>query len=140
MYRDAPGWAAQARGVNLLDLMLTLPALVVAVVLAARGSRRAWVVWLGVLGYVLYNAAIFAFTIAFNRLFPVYVAVFGLAIFDITLVTTTIRRDLPAGDVTTAPRVAARACLMLVAALFVLAWMAEIVPAIDQQHDSEKHH
>src|SRR5919109_5583665 len=65
LYRDPAAWAAQARGVNLVDLVVTLPTLVIAMALSARGSGRARVVWLGALGYVLYNAVIFAFELAF---------------------------------------------------------------------------
>jgi hypothetical protein len=128
LYRDTPGWAAQARGVNLIDLTGTLPALVLTIALSARGSRRARVVWFGVLGYVLYNAAIFAFEIAFNRLFLVYVGVLGLAVFG--LLAMAIEGDLPIAHVPSAPRVTVSVYLLLVAALFLLAWLAEIVPAL----------
>jgi hypothetical protein len=47
LYRDAPGWAAQARGVNLVDLVGILPTLVVAMALAARRSWCARIVCVG---------------------------------------------------------------------------------------------
>src|SRR5690242_1769473 len=66
LYRDAPLWAAQARGTDIITLTVAVPALVVALILAARGSLRGEIVWLGVLGYATYMYAIFAFTVAFN--------------------------------------------------------------------------
>src|SRR5438105_12306709 len=82
LYRDpAASWTAQARGVNLVDVIVTVPTLVASVALSARGSWRARIVWLGTLGYVLYNAAIFAFELAFNRFFLLYVGVLSLAVF-----------------------------------------------------------
>ena len=88
LYRDAPGWAGQSRGVNLVDLVAGLPTLVASMLLSARGSWRARVVWLGVLGYVLYDEVIFAFEIAFNRLFLAYVALLSLAVFALIALLT----------------------------------------------------
>jgi hypothetical protein len=46
VYRDPREWADQARGINLVDLLVTFPALLGSVLLAARGSWRARMVWL----------------------------------------------------------------------------------------------
>lgn len=129
LYRDAPGWAAQARGVNVIDLAVTLPTLGVALFLSARGSpSRARLVWLGVLGYVLYNAVIFAFTTAFNQLFLVYVGVLGLSVFSIVAMASD--RGMPRGQLTRRPRGVVSVYLFVLAALFLVAWLAEILPAL----------
>lgn len=131
LYRDAPAWAAQARGVNLVDLFFALPALVASMVLSARDSIRARVVWFGVVGYILYNAVIFAFDIAFNALFLVYVGILSLALFSLMALLTHldaegIRTRFSAGT----PIRATAVYLVILAALFFLAWMKDIVPAI----------
>jgi hypothetical protein len=131
LYRDAPAWAAQARGVNLVDLVVTLPTLIVVLLLAARGSRRARVVWLGVLGYVLYNAVIFGFTTAFNQLFLVYVGVLGVSVFA----SAALLKDgrIPLGHLTGAARTVVSVYLLALTALFLAAWLSEIVPALATQ-------
>ena len=72
-YRDAAVLVPQARGQDMLTLVLAVPALVVALYYARRGSLRAYVVWLGVTGYLLYTYASYSFLTAFNRLYLVYV-------------------------------------------------------------------
>jgi hypothetical protein len=128
LYRDPAGWAAQARGVNVVDIVATLPTLVIAMVLAGRGSWRARIVWLGVLGYVLYNAVIFAFAIAFNELFLVYVAVFGVAVFSNVVLFREGR--IPRGGSVGAARLVTSIYLLALGALFLLAWLGEILPAL----------
>jgi hypothetical protein len=88
-------------------------------------------VWLGALGYVLYNAVIFAFELAFNRFFLVYVGLLAFAVFalianltqlDLSVLPTRFSRSTPTRSVS--------AYLVIVAALFLLAWMRDIVPAL----------
>ena len=50
---------------------------------AARGSARALVVWLGTLGYLLYQAVLFCFATPFNNLFLFYVAYLSLAVWSL---------------------------------------------------------
>src|SRR6185437_4934995 len=80
VFRDTAVTAGNARGTDLVILVVALPALVIAMALTARGSLRAQIVWLGALGYILYNAIFFAFAVAFNPLFLVYIAVLSLAL------------------------------------------------------------
>ncbi|MGH9893569.1 MAG: hypothetical protein ACREA0_16590, partial [bacterium] len=55
LYTDSP-WAREAlRGGDLVTHGLATPMLLGALILSARGSRRAQVVWLAMLGYSIYN-------------------------------------------------------------------------------------
>lgn len=131
IYRDAPLWAAQARGVNLVDLVIALPTLVFSLLFSTRRSLRARMVWLGVLGYVLYNAMIFAFNVAFNPLFFVYVGLLSLSVFSsIALLSHVDVNGVRARFSLDTPTRTVSGYLMMVAALFFLAWMKDIVPAI----------
>ena len=60
LYRDAPVNAAQAVGQDLITLVVALPTLVISAILALRGSRRAHLVWLGVLVYLVYTYLTYA--------------------------------------------------------------------------------
>src|SRR5664279_2637104 len=69
-----------ARGTALVLLVLTVPLLAVAMVLAARGSVGAVIVWLGALAHIAYNAQLFLYGTPFNHLFLMYVAMLGLSV------------------------------------------------------------
>ena len=83
VYRDAPSWVAQARGQDLVTLVLVVPLMLAAYIGARRGSTRAFLVWLGCVGYIAYSYAIYAFSAHFNSLFLVYVATFGIATYTL---------------------------------------------------------
>jgi hypothetical protein len=99
--------------------------------LAVRGSWRARMVWLGILGYLVYDEVIFAFDIAFNTLFLVYVAVLSLSFWSmIVLLTRLDLDDLKRRFSLQSSTRAVSLYLIAVAALFFLVWMKGIVPAL----------
>jgi hypothetical protein len=119
------------RGTALVVLFVGVPALAAAVIGATRGSARAFVVWLGTLGYLLYQAVMFAFATPFNQLFLIYVAYLGLAIW--TIVSVLRHTDLHAFDLRLSPRVPIRFIAGYAAVVVVLntgAWLSRIVPAM----------
>ncbi len=90
LYRDN-AWVRSAWLANdLITLIVAVPALAIALVLAARGSMRARLVWLGTLYYALYNNMYYLFGSAFNRFFLVYVALFILSASSLLLALTNI--------------------------------------------------
>ena len=119
------------RGTALVVLVLGIPVLATAMVRTARGSARWLVVWLGTLGYLLYQAVLFCFATPLNSLFLVYVAYLGLAAWSLAILVRAT--DLPAFAVRLAPEMPSRflACFVLViAVLNALAWLVQIVPAV----------
>jgi hypothetical protein len=92
-YPDIP-WAAEAfRGGDLVNLLVGTPLLVTAMVVAARGSHRAILVWAGALGYTMYTYAYVVFGADFNALFLVHVVILSSAIWALICLfaTTDIR-------------------------------------------------
>ena len=81
LYRDNALVTAGWYGNDLVTLVVALPLLVVAIILSARGSARAQLVWLGMVDYTLYNYAFYLFGTAFNRFFLIYEALLALSIF-----------------------------------------------------------
>jgi len=83
LYRDnlmvTSGW----HGNDWVTLVVAVPVLVAALILAMRGSKRTQLVWLGMLDYMLYNYAFYLFGAAFNGFFLVYVTLFALSIFSL---------------------------------------------------------
>jgi len=131
LYRDTPDWVAQTQATDLVTLAVAVPVLVMSLVLATRGSLRAEVIWLGALGYILYMYVIYAFDVAFNPLFPVYVAALSLSIWSLAALLMHV--DLAVVRAHCRERLPVRAIalyLLIVAALFFMAWMKDIVPAV----------
>ncbi|WP_458208728.1 hypothetical protein [Haladaptatus sp. NG-SE-30] len=128
-YRDAEVLLPQLYGQDLLTLVVAVPILAGALYYTYQGSLRGYVVWLGVTGYLLYTYASYALLTAFNELYLVYVALFGLTLF--TLIGGIARID-PI-DLKEAldghPVCGYVAFQALVAGLVALMWLAEVGPA-----------
>jgi hypothetical protein len=80
LYRDNIWITSAWHGTDLVTLLVAVPLLLGASLLAAHGSRRAQLVWLAMLAYMVYGYAYYLFGAAFNRFFLLYVAIFALAI------------------------------------------------------------
>ena len=132
VYRVSPGirsdFAEVMRGQDLLTLV-TVPVLVLAAVRARAGALRWHLLWLGLLLYYLYSYVAYAFA-PYDDAFLLYVAVLGLSGYG--LLDGLLRLDVHVVGPATA-RVSRRApawFLIGVAALFLVLWMALILPAI----------
>lgn len=131
LYRDTPNFAAQARGQDLISLLVVSPTLIVVALLAKKGSARAYLVWLGGLVYLIYSYLIAVFDVRFNSLFLAYVALLGCSLYGLigglaTANTTGIKACF--SDRT--PIKAISIYLLLLATLFYILWLSEIVPAL----------
>jgi len=81
IYPDG-AWAREAlRGGDLVSLAIAAPMLTVSLILSMRGSRRAQVVWIAMLGYSVYNFAYYTFGAAFNGIFLAHIALLSLSVF-----------------------------------------------------------
>lgn len=130
LYRDAPSLVAQAIGQDAITIVVALPALAVSAFLASRGSKRARLIWLGILLYVAYTYASYAFGIRFNPLFMIYVALLGCSTYAlIGGLATTDWVGIKAAFTERTPVRAVSIFLLVVAALFYLIWLSEAIPA-----------
>jgi hypothetical protein len=125
LYRDNTWATAAFRGTDLATLLLAVPVLAVALVLARRGSERARLVWFAVLGYNVYNYAFYLFGTAFNDFFLLYAALESLSL--ITLVFA-----IPAVAAIRCPVRRARARVVagymaVVGVMFGAMWVAQAV-------------
>ena len=73
VYRETDWVIPQNRGQDLVTL-LALAAMLPVLRATARGSPRATLIWLGLLGYLAYTYTGAAFAYTFNHLFLLYVA------------------------------------------------------------------
>ena len=79
LYRDNLWTSSQLRGSDLVRLIIAVPLLIGALVFTQRGSRRALLIWFGLLWMTVYDYAFFVFGAAFNEFFLIYVALFALS-------------------------------------------------------------
>jgi hypothetical protein len=120
-----------ARGTAFVLLLVTTPALAVAMAMAVRGSVRAVVVWLGALAAILYNAQMLLYGTPFNNLFLLHTAMLGLSAWSIGWLVrgdlidtlgTTVDDRMPVRWIAT--------YVWVVAGLNAAIWLRSIVPAV----------
>jgi hypothetical protein len=119
------------RGTDALTLFGCVPLLLVALELYRRGSLRGHLLLAGVLAFFVYNAASLALGVAYNNLFPLYVAYFSASLFAFILAFSSLDSQALAESIRPGlPRVGI-AVLMFVSALALLfAWGSDIVGAL----------
>ena len=103
-YRD-PEWIRAAWfGNDWVTLVVAVPLLLVALVLASIGSPRGLLLWLGMLGYAVYNYAYYLFGATLNVFFALYVVALPLAVvvlilslsrIDVAVVAANFRSSTP---------------------------------------------
>jgi hypothetical protein len=125
LYVDSPNWVQQAQGTDLATLFLAVPVLAMGLWTASRGSSAGRLAVVAGLLYLVYNYAIFAFSVAMNSLTIVHIAIFGLALWSLLLAG----RSAVEGAEAVTERVnrrAAGALLIGVATMFGLLWLGQI--------------
>ena len=84
-YRDVVWIKATWFGNDLVTLLIAVPLLLGAVRFASRGSTRARLIWLGLLGYAVYNYTYYVLGAALNVFFAIYVLTFVVSIASLIL-------------------------------------------------------
>lgn len=138
LLRGVAGSNGNMRGTAVVVLVVGVPVLALAMIGASRGSARAFLVWLGTLGYLLYQAVLFCFATPFNNFFLIYVAYLSLAVWSIVLVMRSV--DLGAFEVRLSPKTPIRyvaGFALLVVVLNAAAWLAGIVPTVLSDHPGQ---
>jgi hypothetical protein len=126
-----PAFLPQALAQDAVSLVLVSPAWLILAVLALRGSLRALLLWLGVLTFTFYNYVIYAFSVPFGPLFPVWVAVLGLSLFSLIGGIVSLDHEKASARFTKPAAVRGAAWFLIVmGALFGLLWLSEDVPAL----------
>ena len=126
-YWDTVSSAAQMQANDLVALVVGLPLLAVSFFLARRGSLRGRLLLTGTLGFFLYTYMSMCFGAAYNRLFLVYVALFGLSLYAFILSMMSFDlATLPAHFSEKLPRRGIAGMLIFTAAFLALAWLGRI--------------
>jgi len=90
LYRDNPLITSAWHGNDFVTLVIAVPLMVLSLIFASRGSLKAQLVWIGTLGYMLYNYIFYLYGAAFNQFFLIYVLLFTLSIYALVFAMTKI--------------------------------------------------
>ena len=126
-YRDVPFWAQQAQATDVATLFLGVPILLGGLWAAGRGSRVGSLVVMAGLLYLVYNYAIYSFSVAINPLLAVYITTLALAVWSIAL--TIHAKTMSKAGSDALPRRTTASVLIGVAAIFGLLWLSHIASA-----------
>ena len=125
LYVDAPNWVQQAQGTDLATLFLAVPVLTVGLWTASHGSAAGRLAVVAGLLYLVYNYAIFAFSVAMNPLTAVHIAIFGVALWSLLIAG----RSAVEGSEAVTERLNRRTAgglLVGVGVMFGLLWLGQI--------------
>jgi len=125
LYVDSPNWIQQAQGTDLATLFLAVPVLALGLWTASRDSLAGRLAVIAGLLYLVYNYAIFAFSVALNPLTTLHIAIFGLSLWSLLLAG----RSAVEGAESVTGRLNRRAAgglLIGVATMFGLLWLGQI--------------
>jgi hypothetical protein len=127
LYRDVPFWAQQARGTDVATLFLAVPILLVGLWSTRRGALLGRLAVVAGLLYLIYNYAIFAFSVAVNPFLAVYITTLSLAVWSFALWHS--GASAPAPETVGLPRRFTAGVLIAVATVFGLLWLSQIASA-----------
>jgi len=88
LYRDNLFVTTVWRATDRVTLFVVIPILVLTGATRRRGSTAAFLVWAGILDYLIYNSAFYLFAAAFNGMFPVYVLIINTSAAALILLFT----------------------------------------------------
>jgi len=132
IYADlTPAFLPQALAQDIANLAIVSPMWLVLAVLAWRGSLRAYLLWLGVLTFTVYNYVIYTFSIPFGSLFLLWVAVFGMSIYSLIGGVTAVDHQVVESFFASRRAIQVVAWFLIITAiLFCLLWLSEDLPAL----------
>jgi len=122
-YRDLDWIKATWFGNDSVTLVVAVPLLIAGLRGAARGSRRGLLLWLGMLGYGVYNYAFYLLGATLNVFFLIYVGAVVLAV--IALITAMSAVDpvgIAAGFRPDTPARALGGCLVFIGVGLAMVW------------------
>ncbi len=132
--RETLNWQAQAIGQDIANLFLVVPVLLIATLFSYKGHRGALLVWAGTVIYLLYTFLIYAFGVHFNMLFLIYCITLGLSFYTVLFFMYGQSKTLLVPSIINPTLIKfAGIYFIVLAVLFCLLWLSEIIPAILQE-------
>lgn len=128
---DAAGWRSQARGQDMVDLLLAVPLLITGSILNFQGKKTGYFLMGGALFFLIYTYTIFCFSLHYNSFFLLYCAILGLSFYLLvwllravpgSVIKNWFRCTLRVGQVSS--------FFISLVILFSSLWLKDLVPAL----------
>jgi len=115
---------------DVVSLVVSILLLIVLVKLR-NSSEKIYLVWIALIGYLLYAYGIYAFDRLYTMFFLCYIAIFSLSLFSLIIFFSSIDLDYFI-EIRTEhiPQKSIAVFLLLLAILFIFSWMKIIIPAM----------
>lgn len=131
LYRDPLYVEAQAKGQDLVTLVIVVPVFVIATALLNKYKTSIIIIWLGCLLYNIYSYMLYCVMARYNDFFLLYVAIFALSLY--LFVFALIQIEPFKHPLSLLARGAAKTVAiyhMFVGTLFVLLWLSQIITGL----------
>ena len=129
--RETASMAAQGIGQDLVDLFIVTPAILITLVLMRRNSRIATLIFGGLVFYVFYSFIIYSLGVHFNRMFLIYCFTLGTSLYVFIIYFYRLSRmDIKEWFNEKTPNLGLAIFFIIVAALFYMLWLRDVIPAI----------
>ena len=117
-------------GQDVVSLVVSILLLIVLMKLR-NSSEKIYLVWIALIGYLLYAYGIYAFDRVYTTFFLCYVAIFGLSLFSLIIFFSSINLDYFI-EIRTEhiPRRSIAVFLFLLGILFTFTWLKIIIPSM----------
>jgi hypothetical protein len=126
-----PVFLPQALAQDIANLVLVAPLWLILAALALKGSLRAYLLWIGVLTFTVYNYVIYTFSIPFGPLFLLWVAVLGLSLYALIGGIASVNHELVVPSFNSRRAITFVAWFLIITAiLFAFLWLSEDIPAL----------
>jgi hypothetical protein len=128
--QETANWKTQAIGQDIGNLLAVPVLLISTYLLTKRKSTKAFFIWIGTLLYLIYAYLVYSFSVHFNYLFLVYVAVLGISFY--TLIGGLLGQNLSEliKAINNKKMKAASIVLIAIGTLFGFLWLSDIFSAL----------
>jgi hypothetical protein len=124
-------YSAQGIGQDIVNLFIVVPILIIAAFFAYRRSKLGLLIWSGAISYLTYSYTIYCFGLHFNNLFVVYCMILGLSFYSLVyFVISSLKENVSEWFTKKISTKSTGIFLIVIAALFYIIWLSEIIPAI----------
>ena len=123
-------WATQASAQDYVNLFVAFPAILISAYFVHKGSFKAYLIWLGVLSYMIYSYVLYAFFIHFGPNFLPYVAILGLSFYAATGSLVNLDRSDLNEAFSKVKGTSVGNLLAIVSVIFYFLWLSDIGKAL----------
>ena len=124
-------WAVQGMGQDIVDLFIVVPLLILSLVFVRKGNKYSYFIFSGILFYILYSFVIYSFGVHFNNLFLLYCLILGTSLYTFIIMVVQLKNlDIQNLFSDKTPIKSIAIYLIIIAAMFYLLWLKDVVPAI----------